>query len=249
MSIIPGIWNDQKDFIPFWCKIIVVVGICFAILVILVSLTIWILVYFKSSKKQISFSNKNLFDKLKANYKYIDLKIYYGTAKRYNNHFNYIASKEELHLSKKFEESSSGQSAMLVFYNFISIIELKEKKSNFWSNLIFSQLFSIIGTFLNIFIAIISNFISPGYEILLVGESYAIVSITGVVLIMIGWMWWTIVFMKLNKKIKEIAEPIIKEDDFKYIISNFKLLALCPFGINTTVKKIRKTSNPEIESN
>ncbi|QEH62200.1 hypothetical protein SCHIN_v1c10070 [Spiroplasma chinense] len=251
----PNIWNDHNKFIPDWSRMAIIAGCVLVTFVVLLATIINVSVYVKSKGRTSEINQRELFDKLQKNSGYNDITLHYGERRRFNNHFNYRAAYQELHLAEWYEKTNTSKGTMLMLYNFTNILDIRNQVSNFWSRSIYCHIFAAFGVFLNYGTLIAASIVSVGYQDKAhLAEIYASLCGLGVLNILVGWIWWTKLFNRLNSRIKELATPILTEAELKFIMEQFRLQALVPFTVNTSIRTHRpgrkqpkeKDSEPKI---
>ncbi|AHI53207.1 hypothetical protein [Spiroplasma culicicola] len=241
-----GIWNDQNGMFPDWARYIILASCTFITIIVILATAINISVYLSSKKRESSINQKELFEKLSRQTGYNDIKLYYGQRKRFNNHFNYRSAYQELHLPKWYEDTNSQKGTMLMLYNFTNILDIRQQATNFWSRSIYCHILAAFGVLLNWGAFIAATVVSVGYtDIYNLAYIYSSLCGLGLLLMALGWLWWSKIFKKMIKKIEELAEPNLEPAEYKYIIKQFKNQAVVPFTINTSIRTHRKVVNKE----
>ncbi|WP_338984765.1 hypothetical protein [Spiroplasma endosymbiont of Diplazon laetatorius] len=208
----------------------------FALLVIIAASIINITVYLKTKTKKSNVLQKDLFKALSIKTNYTDIKLMYGQRKRVNNHFNYRAAYQELHLPKWYEENNSLKGTMLMLYNFTNILDIREQSTNFWSRSIYCHILAAFGVAANLSSYLSFRFCNLGaLSVMNLNWLFVALSAAGTVMLIAAWAWWIKIFSKLIKKLDEITVGNLPDDEKKQVMSLFKLQASIPFTINTTI--------------
>ncbi|QBQ08035.1 hypothetical protein SGLAD_v1c08360 [Spiroplasma gladiatoris] len=232
---IPGIWNDQLGFIPMWCKIIVIIGLCFALIAIGLCLLIFILKTISLASKTKKTKSLNVFEKAMISLGYEKSKVIFGAKKRYNSNFNYDFKNNELHLAQKYDDSDSTKSLKKITSDVANLANEKDTKTSIYSKSIYCNFLFSFGIAIIVLTNIVANFISPGYQSYFIGEVYVLMIVIGFILMFVAWFWWVNIFIKFNKYIDNFIKPTIEKEDYKKIKFIFILESLIPLTTNTLI--------------
>ncbi|AUM62922.1 hypothetical protein [Spiroplasma monobiae] len=229
-----------------WQMYISFAAFVFAILVIIFATVINITVYQKTKAKKSNVLQKDLFKALAIKTNYTDIKLMYGERKRVNNHFNYRAAFQELHLPKWYEENNSVKGTMLMLYNFTNILDIREQATNFWSRSIYCHILAAFGVGSNLISYLSFRFGDYGaLSSMNLSWFFTALAISGTILLIAAWAWWVKIFTKLIKKLDEITVGNLPEEERKEVLKMFKLQASVPFTVNTTIIIPRKVDEDE----
>ncbi|AGR42404.1 hypothetical protein [Spiroplasma diminutum] len=243
--------NDGSDerfgiFYYDWQMYLTFGAALFAIIVIIIATIINIVVFSVSKSKNSKVLQKDLFQALSIKTNYTDIKLLYGQRKRLNNHFNYRSAFQELHLPKWYEENNTLKGTMLMLYNFTNILDIRQQATNFWSRSIYCHILASFGLIANLTSYLCFRFVNFGaLSTQNLSWLFVALAIAGTLLLVLSWLWWVKIFSKLVKKLNEITEGNLPEEERKQVLNLFKLQSVVPFTINTSIKTPRKVDNDE----
>ncbi|QHX36934.1 hypothetical protein [Spiroplasma sp. BIUS-1] len=224
-----------------WQMYISFAAFLFAIAVIIIATVINVNVYLKTKNKKSNVLQKDLFKALSIKTNYTDVKLMYGKRKRVNNHFNYRAAFQELHLPKWYEENNSVKGTMLMLYNFTNILDIREQSTNFWSRSIYCHILAAFGIGANLVSYLSFRFCNLGaLSAMNLSWFFMALALAGTIMIIASWAWWLKIFNKLIKKLDEITVGNLPDEERNQVLKMFKLQAAIPFTVNTSIIIPRK---------